>query len=286
MRFSIITPSFRQLGWLQRCARSIADQTGVEVEHIIQDAGTGPELDAWVRNHTRAQLHVEKDAGMYDAINRGMDRATGDLMAFLNCDEQYLPGTLEAVTAMFAAHPETDLIVGDFLILDPAAKLLSFRRVTPLRRLFLATDHLYAFTCATFFRRKIWDAGIRYQTQFKAVADGRWLFDVLDHGFRPRNLRRFLSIYTDTGVNLGVGTVGQEERKGWFATLPRWQRLLAPVFRRLRQVEKYLAGGYASRPIAYEVYASDDAEARTRFLCEKPSGRYQIGPPASPAGAS
>ena len=45
-QFSIITPSFRQLDWLKLCAASIADQTGATVEHIVQDAGTGPELEA------------------------------------------------------------------------------------------------------------------------------------------------------------------------------------------------------------------------------------------------
>ena len=75
MRFSIVTPSFRQLAWLKRAVRSVADQQGVEVEHIIQDAGTGPELEEWVRTHSTAQLFVEKDHGMYDAVNRGLARA-------------------------------------------------------------------------------------------------------------------------------------------------------------------------------------------------------------------
>src|SRR4051794_13000425 len=64
MRFSIVTPSFRQLAWLKRAVRSVADQQGVEVEHIIQDAGTGPELEEWVRTHSSARLFVEKDNGM------------------------------------------------------------------------------------------------------------------------------------------------------------------------------------------------------------------------------
>lgn len=90
MQFSIVTPSFRQLGWLKRCVRSVADQEGVSFEHIIQDAGTGPELDEWVRGNSNAQLFVEKDEGMYDAVNRGFARAKGEFCAYLNCDEQYL----------------------------------------------------------------------------------------------------------------------------------------------------------------------------------------------------
>src|SRR5205807_8647188 len=77
--FSIITPSFQQLDWLRLALASVADQEGVEVEHIIQDAGSEGVQEifrnsAEVSVHSRgynAKLFVEKDAGMYDAINRG-----------------------------------------------------------------------------------------------------------------------------------------------------------------------------------------------------------------------
>ena len=113
-QFSIITPSFRQLDWLKLCAASIADQAGVRVEHIVQDAGTGPELEAWAAGQQTLTLHVEKDRGMYDAVNRGLRRATGQILAYLNCDEQYLPGTLAAVADYFSRHPEVDVVFGSY----------------------------------------------------------------------------------------------------------------------------------------------------------------------------
>src|SRR5688572_31350980 len=96
MTFSIITPSFRNSEWLKLCVASVADQ-GVEHEHIVQDGGSDDGTLDWLRIDPRVQAHVEKDAGMYDAINRGLNRATGDIIAHLNCDEQYLPGALPAV---------------------------------------------------------------------------------------------------------------------------------------------------------------------------------------------
>src|SRR5688500_16237147 len=103
--FSIVTPSLRQLAWLRRCVRSVADQ-GVALEHLIQDAGTGQELEEWVRTHASARLEVQADAGVYDGLNRGFARATGEVFAFLHCDEQYLPGALARVEAAFAGEPE------------------------------------------------------------------------------------------------------------------------------------------------------------------------------------
>src|SRR3954469_15951039 len=171
MRFSIVTPSFRQLAWLKRAVRSVADQQEVEVEHIIQDAGTGPDLEDWVRTQSPAQLFVEKDNGMYDAVNRGLARATGEICAYLNCDEQYLPGTLARVARCFAENPWADAVAGDYLIIGPGNELLSYRKVTPLRRSMILTDHLYAFTCALFFRRYVFEEGARFNSELKIIGD-------------------------------------------------------------------------------------------------------------------
>ncbi len=273
MKFSIVTPSYGQLAWLKRAVRSVADQ-GVEVEHIIQDAGTGPELEAWVREHSRAQLFVEKDHGMYDALNRGFDRATGDICAYLNCDEQYLPGTLARVAQAFAEHPNADLIAGDFLMLDADAHLLAFRKVTPLRRTMILTDHLYAFTCALFFRRRVFTGGLRFDAALKTTGDGDWVARALADGHRARCVRGYLSTFTFTGENLGAQAAARAESIRALAALPLWMRFAGPLLRAVRHVEKLLAGGYASPPISYEVYAAEDDENRTRLTCKKPGFRY------------
>src|ERR1039458_7906042 len=100
MSISIITPSYRQSDWLKLCIASVADQ-GVALEHIIQDAGSDDGTLDWLRQDSRVKAFVEKDAGMYDAVNRGLRRASGEILAYLNCDEQYLPGTLITVKAFF-----------------------------------------------------------------------------------------------------------------------------------------------------------------------------------------
>ena len=126
MKISVITPSYKQLRWLKLCAASVADQRGVEVEHIIQDAQTGQELIDWITTHSSAKLIVEKDSGMYDAINRGFLKSTGEIVAWLNCDEQYLPGALAKVAAFFEQHPEVDVLFGDSVLLDAQGEILSY----------------------------------------------------------------------------------------------------------------------------------------------------------------
>ncbi len=274
MQFSIVTPSFRQLGWLKRCVRSVADQEEVPFEHIIQDAGTGTELEEWVRNCSSAQLFVEKDNGMYDAINRGFARAKGDIFAFLNCDEQYLPGTLSAVARAFQENPWADAVAGDFLVIDGENKLLSFRKVTPLRCSMIETDHLYAFTCGIFFRRRVFDSGIRFNADLKDVADMEWVCEVLRRGHRFGLLHRYLSTFVFTGENRSLQELAKTERAAALARLSFPIRLAAPALRAFRHIEKLLAGGYYSRPISYEIYTEDDATSRMRLTCARPSYKY------------
>jgi len=81
MRFSIITPSFRSSAFLKLCIASVADQ-GAGLEHIIQDAGSDDGTLDWLTSDRRVRVFVEKDSGMYDAVNRGLRRASGEILAY------------------------------------------------------------------------------------------------------------------------------------------------------------------------------------------------------------
>jgi len=98
MNFSIITPSFRNSRWLKLCIASVADQQDVKWEHIVQDSCSDDGTQDWLPRDPRVKAFIEKDGGMYDAVNRGYRRAAGDILAYLNCDEQYLPGALKTVS--------------------------------------------------------------------------------------------------------------------------------------------------------------------------------------------
>ena len=274
MQFSIITPSFRQLSWLKRCIRSVADQNGVTLQHIIQDGGSGPDLEHWVRENSTAQLFVEKDRGMYDALNRGLQKASGDIIGLLNSDEQYLPQTLQKVAEQFAATPHADILAGDYLIVDSGQRLLSFRKVTPLRSAMILTDHLYAFTCGLFFRRSVFERGLRFAEDLKSVADGELVARALTAGHRAGLIHEYLATFAWTGENLSGQSVSRSEDAVVRGRLPSWMRALAPFLRQWRHVERFWAGGYSSGPIEYDVYVGEDDLQRTRMRCQQPSFRF------------
>jgi glycosyltransferase involved in cell wall biosynthesis len=108
MDFTIVTPSLGQLEYLECCVSSVADQQGISIEHIVQDAGTDgfAEFAAKMRQRRpdrpnyRRVIISEPDSGIYDALNKGLKNGTGRISAYLNCDEQYLLGALEDVKAV------------------------------------------------------------------------------------------------------------------------------------------------------------------------------------------
>jgi len=277
MQFSVITASHNQPEWLKRCVRSVADQApGVVVEHIIQQTkDPAPGIVEWVQANANARVFVEEDEGMYDAWNRGLRRVGGDFFAMLNCDEQYLPGALMRVEQAFKENPEADIVAGDYLITDEAGKLLSYRRATPLRASMILTDHLYDFTCALFFRRRVIGRGIFFDLAYgKGAGDADWVARVLLSGARAVCVNEYLATFAITGKNLSLDLdrTGEIGRMRKFT--PRWAVAAAPLLRQYRHMEKLLRGGYSSRPIAYEIYASGEDEKRTKFVCGKPQFRH------------
>ena len=107
MKFTIVTPSFNQGAFIERTLRSIHAQRGeVDVEHVVVDGGsTDGTLDILRRYEGQLSWTSSPDQGQSDAINQGLRRATGDILAWLNSDDVYEPGALAAVAAAYRARP-------------------------------------------------------------------------------------------------------------------------------------------------------------------------------------
>ncbi len=237
----------------------MADQSG-KVEHIIQDAGTGPELEEWVSQKSSAQLHVEKDNGMYDAINRGLARAQGEICAWLNCDEQYLPGALARVERFFAEHPEVDVVFGDAVLIDAAGSILSYRRAVLPQAAHVRYVHLNTLSCATFFRRRIFEEGHRFDPQWKAIGDAVWVYGLLEAKKMMAVIPEPLATFAFTGENLSATRKAQEEAQRWRGR--DWRNATAPLFSLMHRLRKWRAGAYQRRDLAISIYTPDSPDQR------------------------
>ena len=270
MKISIITPSYRQLRWLKLCLASVADQKGVSFEHIIQDAQTGKELVDWVKAHSDARLFVESDTGMYDAINRGFLKVTGDIVAWLNCDEQYLPGALAKVAAFFEKHPEVDVLFGDAVLLSEKGDLLSYRRMISPSLLHIQISHLNTLSCSTFVRRSVIDRGLFLNSEWKTIADAVWVADLIKAKLRMAVLHEPLAAFTMTEENLGQSSLSFQEGERWKKQIsPPWKRMMIGPVVLWHRIRKFFQGAYELRRFTTEIYTESSVSVRTSITARK-----------------
>jgi glycosyltransferase involved in cell wall biosynthesis len=101
MRITVITPSYNQGEFIERTIRSVLDQGWADLEYMVVDGGSTDDSVGVIRRYedSLAWWVSEPDRGQTHALNKGLDRATGDLVAFINSDDYYLPGAFERAVA-------------------------------------------------------------------------------------------------------------------------------------------------------------------------------------------
>ena len=278
VNFSIITPSFNQPDWLRLCLASVADQSGVDCKHLVQDASKAQHREATAavcREFSRVFLTQESDNGMYDALNRGFSKSTGDICGYLNCDEQYLPGSLAKVAACFQSHPEAEVVFGDALVVDENGEYICHRPSLPPRLKHTVICHFAILTCTLFFRRSLLERGFRFDTNYRAIGDLELMSRWLEAGVRMRHLPEMLSVFADTGSNLGASVTVTKEMKQLQRRFPSWWRWGAVVWASLHRYRKWKAGYYRPQPLDYAIYTRQDAGARRRFHVDRPTAIWK-----------
>jgi glycosyltransferase involved in cell wall biosynthesis len=114
-QISVVTPSFNQAPYLEETILSVLDQQYERLQLIIIDGGSTDESAAVIRKYEDRIFYwvSEKDRGQAHALNKGLAQATGDIVAYLNSDDLYLPGAFAAVVAYFQQHPDCEWLCGD-----------------------------------------------------------------------------------------------------------------------------------------------------------------------------
>jgi glycosyltransferase involved in cell wall biosynthesis len=277
MHFSIITPSYRNSQWLRLCIASVADQQEVEVEHIVQDSCSDDGTQEWLPGDRRVRAFIEKDTGMYDAVNRGFRRASGDLLAYLNCDEQYLPGALKAVHDYFAEHPAVDVLLSDTVVTDGKGDYICHRYslVPGNHQIWVRFPVL---TCSMFIRRRVLDhLGLYFDTKWRDLGDFFWVLEMLLKGVPMAVLPRFTSVFADTGENMNLKPNALRERGIKYEMTPRWVKLFQLPFAIHYRLRLAVRGAPFQKPFDYWLYTIENTDRRVRRTAAKPTSFWKRG---------
>jgi glycosyltransferase involved in cell wall biosynthesis len=159
--FSIVTPSFQQGKFLEETMRSVLAEPSVNVSYVVQDGRSTDGSTDIIRRHGD-RLHAwasVPDRGQADAIARGFAQTSGrpeDLMAWINSDDFYAPGTLAFVADWFARHPDVDAIYGHRILVDENSHEIGRWFLPPHDPAVLRLNDFVPQE-TLFWRRRIWD---------------------------------------------------------------------------------------------------------------------------------
>jgi glycosyltransferase involved in cell wall biosynthesis len=178
---SILMPSYGYGRFLSDALDSALEQSGIDVQVIVQDACSNDgSVDVLKGYGSAISWRSEPDDGQSDALNRALERATGEWVGWLNADEFYLPGTLKHLMAV-ARREQADVVYGDAVFVDEDGRVLRLLPQHRLSPLVIESYGTFISTCATLFRREAlpdrpWDPSLKrvmdWDVYLKLLASG------------------------------------------------------------------------------------------------------------------
>jgi glycosyltransferase involved in cell wall biosynthesis len=174
-RITVVTAVRNGARYLEDTIGSVLRQDYPNLEYIVMDGGSTDGTLEIIRKHERqiSLWQSEPDRGVYDALNKGFARSTGEIMGWLNASDMLQPNGLRVVGEVFRAFPQIEWITGRPTRFDASGKtpeILALRRWSRMR--FLAGADKYIQQESTYWRRSLWEkAGGALSTEYRAEGD-------------------------------------------------------------------------------------------------------------------
>lgn len=196
-KFTIVTVSLNQQQFLRRAIDSVLRQDYPNLQYIVVDGGSADgsvEVIQEYANHL-AEIICEPDKGPAEALNKGFALASGDLLGFLNSDDELLPGALNKVASYSAARPDVDVMSGHAVVIDAVDRELRkvYSDVFDLRA--FAYKSVLLIQPSTFFRRGAFARAGGFDESLAATWDAALWMKMALGGSRFGLLDELLSCY-------------------------------------------------------------------------------------------
>jgi glycosyltransferase involved in cell wall biosynthesis len=243
-RISIVTPSFNQGQFLEDTILSVIGQHYPNLEYIVLDGGSSDNSIEIIKKYEKhlAYWVSEKDNGQSSAINRGFNMASGDILAWLNSDDMYLPGTLAYVASHFDLT-QPQVVFGNCLHINEenfkwawGSDVKGDHETKDL----LLTDYIIQPSC--FFGRAAWQQVGLLDESLVYGFDWEWFIRAKKAGVNFQPIERYLSVYRIHGAHKS-GT-GGERRFDELARIygkhvgEKYQRLFSECSVRRKNIQK------------------------------------------------
>lgn len=212
---SIITPCLNRAQYVGAAIRSVLAQDYPALEHIVMDGGSTDGTLDLLREYPRICLVSEPDSGMYDAINKGLLLAKGEIIGLLNTDDLYAVGALRSVAKAFAQNPKAQAVVGGvtkFVEDEAGFRVLETIPAIEPHEFWFRVIQGSPVTNAWFFRREIFEHLGGFDVRMRWSADRYFLIRIaLDGGVRPVPVRRVLYQYRQHGGSVTISTLDSRD---------------------------------------------------------------------------
>ena len=182
MKISIITVTYNAEATIERTLESVAQQTYPDVEHLIMDGASKDGTLEIARRYPHAIVYSEPDKGLYDAMNKGLKKATGDYLCFLNAgDKLHSKETLAHIASSVPDSSSIGVLYGDTHIVDNEGTFIRNRRLTPPEHLTWQSFKQGMLVChqAFYINRQI---ALAYDTTYRFSADFDWCIRCMKEG--------------------------------------------------------------------------------------------------------
>ena len=230
--FSIITCTYQAASLLERTLESVRSQTWMGVEHVLIDGASGDGTVDMIRDY-QAKVSAdedrgysvvfvsEPDKGLYDAMNKGISKATGDYLVFLNAgDVLPSPDTLEAIAnSVGEGEPLPAVLYGDTDIVDEAGRFLRHRRLAPPRQLSWRSFCGGMLVChQAFYARVDIAREVPYDLSYRLSADVDWCIRIMKEAEKRHLSLRYVNAvvvnYLAGGMSVKNHRASLKERFG------------------------------------------------------------------------
>lgn len=227
-QISIVTPSFQHGRFLEWTLRSVLLQDYANLEYVVMDGGSTDQTPEILARYASRLAHVEsaKDAGQADAVARGFQQTSGEIMAYLNSDDVLAPGALDFVANYFADNPGVDAVYSHRVFMTDDGTVDSYWILPPHSNILMKRwDYIPQETC--FWRRRIYEAVGGIDPSFQFALDYDLFVRFMQRG-KMHRVNRFLGAFRRHAAaktaTLVEGTVHPEierVRKQYMIWMPR-----------------------------------------------------------------